>query len=270
MGVALLAAVFWLPPTGVLLVLLLVCGLGTWEFYGLLDAGKIAHFKIVGLVGGLLLVGATWVTLRSSAGQSATGEWAVLFLVTIVVVIRQLPQKHNTRPIETMAVTLLGVLYVPYLFNFFTKLLVGWENGEGRLLILYMIMVVKCNDIGAYFVGCSMGHHKLLARISPAKSWEGSVGGVLSGVAASVLYYVVSRGDLGVVQLHMFDALMLGFLLPVCGITGDLCESMLKRASGVKDSGRLILGMGGVLDLIDSLLFAAPALYVYTYFFVNG
>jgi phosphatidate cytidylyltransferase len=135
-------------------------------------------------------------------------------------------------------------------------------------MLIYMIMVVKVSDIGAYFVGCRYGRHKLFPRVSPAKSWEGTLGGLLSAVAMSVAIFFIFGGTLGPVRLRLTDAIILGVLLAVCGIFGDLLESLMKRAAGLKDSGTLIAGMGGVLDVIDSLLPAAPALYFYARFFL--
>ncbi|RKX32326.1 MAG: hypothetical protein DRP22_02420 [Verrucomicrobia bacterium] len=270
LAAGLLAAAFWLPPAGVLAVLLVVCTAGTLEFYGLLDHAGVLHFKIVGTVGGLLLILTSWFSLENaSAASSYEYEWFVLFGITVVVLLRIFPQKHNPRPLETLAATVLGVMYVPFLFNFFTKLLMVWGGWEGRLLVLYLIVVVKATDIGAYAVGCSIGRHKLLPRISPLKTWEGTIGGILIGLLASIGFHYLVGDDLGVVSFPLRDAVALGLLLPMAGTVGDLTESQLKRAAGVKDSGRLILGIGGVLDVIDSLLFAAPALYIYSRLFMS-
>ncbi|HIE10670.1 MAG TPA: CDP-archaeol synthase [Kiritimatiellae bacterium] len=269
LAAGLLAAAFWLPPAGVLSVLILVCGAGTLEFYSLLDRARIRHFKVVGTVGGLLLVATSWFSLQNAdAAISYEYEWFVLFGLTVVILLRIFPQKHNPRPLETLAATLLGVMYVPFLFNFFTKLLMVWGGWEGRLLVLYLIAVVKATDVGAYAVGCSFGKHRLLPRISPLKTWEGTTGGIFCGLLASILFHQVVGGDLGVVSFNLCDAAVLGLLLPLVGVVGDLTESQLKRAAGVKDSGRLIMGVGGVLDLIDSLLFAAPTLYIYSRLFM--
>lgn len=270
LAAGLLAAAFWLPPAGILAVLLLVCAVATLEFYSLLDNAGVLHFKVVGTTGGLLLVLTSWFSLgRAPATISYEYEWFVLFAVTVVVLLRIFPQKNNPRPLETLAATILGLMYVPFLFNFFTKLLMVWGGWEGRLLVLYLIVVVKVTDIGAYLVGCSIGRHKLVPRISPLKTWEGTIGGVAAGLAASIFFHCIVGGDLGVVSFSLKDALVLGLLLPVAGVIGDLTESQLKRAAGVKDAGRIILGMGGMLDLIDSLLFAAPTLYIYSRLFMT-
>jgi phosphatidate cytidylyltransferase len=139
------------------------------------------------------------------------------------------------------------------------------------MLIIYLILVVKASDIGAYLVGSTCGRHKLFPRVSPGKTWEGLAGGLATGVLMSVLFCAWLR--LGPVDPHTtaaghlvigpVDAWVLGFLLSAIGVLGDLIESLLKRSAGLKDSGNHVPGMGGVLDVLDSLLFAAPALYFY-------
>ena len=269
LGASLLGAMFFLPTPWVLPLLLVVTLLALVEFYALLDASKIPHFKVVGLLCGLGLVAGTWVALRSELAWRQEAESFLIFLTTAYVFIRQITCRQTERPWDTMAGTLLGVIYVAFLFNYLLKLIVGWGPGvDGRMLLLYLIAVVKCTDIGAYSVGCAIGRHKLIPRISPKKTWEGVFGGVLTGLAASLLFVYFGHGRIGVFAFSWTDAVVLGLLLPVAGVVGDLIESLLKRAAGVKDSGTYIQGMGGLLDVIDSLLFTAPLLYIYTRLFI--
>ncbi|MBN1675400.1 MAG: CDP-archaeol synthase [Kiritimatiellae bacterium] len=270
----LLAAVVWLPTKGVLPVLLLISALASLEFYHLLDRAGIPSFRIVGVIGGSALITATFFSLlRISASDPTTElstllktydwEWFVLLGIVMGIFVRQFPQKHNDKPLATIACTLLGVLYVPFLFNFFTKLLFSWGVATGRLLALYLVVVVKSTDIGAFLIGSALGRHKLLPRISPGKTWEGCTGGVACGILASWGFLWLSGGEIGAIPVRTVDAFLLGVLLAVVGIGGDLVESLLKRASNAKDSGTMVPGMGGILDVLDSLLFAAPVLYVY-------
>jgi phosphatidate cytidylyltransferase len=268
MGVAAIAVTLWIPLGGALAILLAVCTLAMFEFYSLLDAAQIPHFKYFGLSSGLMLILATWVSGRNPATQVCDFEWMVLCGIVIAVFLRQFPQKNNPQPLETIAGTLMGVIYISFLLSFFAKLLLAWNVSTGRLLILYLLLVVKASDMGAYFVGCSIGRHKLIPRISPAKTWEGFFGGLLASVVVSVLFYAFARNSIGVLALHLSDAIILGVLLGTIGTVSDLTESLFKRGAGVKDSGRMIQGMGGILDVIDSLLFSAPALYVYARFFL--
>ncbi len=269
-GPAFIAATLFLPFWAAPLVLGLLCALASWEFYALLEAAHIPSFRWVGTLGSIALLLATWFSMRCSDGGSCAGEVLVLFAVTVGVFIRQFPQKNNPNPLETIAGTLLGVLYVGFLLNFITRLLLAWGFSEGRLLVLYMILVVKITDVGAFFVGCSYGRHKLIPRISPAKTWEGVGGGLLAGVLASTAFWAILGGRIGVLKMSLPDALILGVLLSIFGIAGDLTESLFKRAAGVKDSGTMVRGMGGVLDVLDSVLFASPVLYLYAVYFLSS
>jgi phosphatidate cytidylyltransferase len=260
---ALLAAVFLLPPLGVLGVLLLVSLLALLEFYALLQARQIPHFKVLGTVSGLLLVGGTWWARHGGCPQAADVETLILAAAFLGVLVAQLFQREADRPWECMGGTLLGLLYVAFLFGFLVKILTVWGDAAGRSLLLYLIVVVKFTDIGAYTVGCAIGRHKLIPRISPAKTWEGVVGGVLIGVAAGFAYWRLRGGHFGDIAFSPADVLVSGVILAVAGVLGDLIESLFKRAAGVKDSGALFLGMGGILDVVDSLLLTAPILYLY-------
>jgi phosphatidate cytidylyltransferase len=264
-----LAAAIWFPASVLLLIMVGISAVATLEFYAFLDEAGIPNFNIVGVIAGALLHVVTWYTYYNPSCISADqAEIFILLGMTVFVVIRTFPQKNNVKPIDTIAGTLLGFLYVPFLFNFLVRLLMGWPSGEGRLLIIYMLLVVKWTDGGAYFVGCACGKHKLFPRISPAKTWEGLMGGLGTGALVSLIVYFACGGNLGVVSFDLVDAIILGVLLGIFGTVGDLAESMFKRAAGVKDSSKAIRGMGGILDVIDSILFAAPLIYVYARLFL--
>jgi phosphatidate cytidylyltransferase len=274
MGAVVLGAAFFLPAAGVVVLLVLIAVAAILEFYRLLDVAGIPSFRVVGALAAVALVAATgWsLVVRRAPGLPVfEAEIFVLFITVITVLLRQFPQKHNPQPLATVACTLLGILYVPLLFNFFTKLAFTWDpvspgqivSATGIALPIYLIVVVKATDIGAYFIGSRLGRHKLIPRISPGKTWEGFIGGILMGLLASVMYHAASGGRLGVVAWSRLDAVALGLLLPLIGTVGDLTESLLKRAAGAKDSGATVPGMGGLLDVLDSLLFAAPVLYFY-------
>ena len=268
-GLLIIAAVFaaarWLPFEAHLLIILALVGVSMWEFYAMLDRAQTPHFKYVGLLGGLLMVLATGLWGR----QGRHPEILVLYGIMAAVFLRQFPQKNNPQPLTTISSTLMGVLYGAFLLNFITRLLIEWDDTDGRLLTLYLIIVVKVSDVGAFFIGCSFGRHKLIPRISPAKSWEGCAGGVAAAVLGSLVFRWLAAGHWVSVHLGIADAVVLGVLLAVMGIAGDLTESLFKRAAGVKDSGRIFLGMGGLLDVLDSLLFAAPMMYMYANFFLR-
>ncbi len=159
--------------------------------------------------------------------------------------------------------TFFGCAYVGGLMSFLVGLRM-WEGGSetGADLLLMLFCMIWAGDSFAYFAGRSFGRHKFAPVVSPKKTWEGAVAGfVFSMIAAVVCKYTFIR------QMELQDALILGSLIGIAGQIGDLCESIVKRAVQVKDSGGILPGHGGMLDRIDSLLFGAPAMYYYLYFF---
>lgn len=277
----LLLAANYVPPVGAWLLLTVISSVAQLEFYAMANMAGIPVFRVVGTVCGAALISATFCTIGPDASDFARAyKWEQLVMMgsLIAIFVRQFPQKHNDKPLATIACTVLGIWYVPYLLNFFTRLAFAWSGAEstltvsatGRMLIMYLIVVVKCTDIGAFFVGRRLGRHKLFPRISPAKTWEGLLGGLVTGTLASCLFCYFSNYRFGVVVLGPLDAIILGALLASAGTVGDLFESLVKRAAGTKDSGTLIPGMGGALDVMDSLIFGTPVLYVYAQLFLGN
>ena len=266
----LLAVALWMPGPGLALIVAAISLAGTYEFSALLRGSDVPHCRTVGLVASPILVLATWYALQCG-GVAHAAEVEIAFLLGYLIVIYLAVMLRSDLPALTaVPSSLLMLLYVPFLINFITKLLFGWADGVGRGLVLYMILIVKLSDIAAYFVGSAWGRHKAFPRISPAKSWEGCAAAVVAGVGAAVGVVLATGGDLRVVQVSVWHGAVLGLLLSVSGIFGDLVESTLKRAGGVKDSGSVVRGMGGILDVIDSLLLASPVLYVYCRVFLAG
>lgn len=266
---ALLGVLFWLPPIGMLPILLAVAALASFEFFKLLPAANIPRYPWIGTLCGLLFLVGVWFEYTRPDMVRPVIEPALLFALVTTILIRQFPQKENPRPLETMAGTIMGVLYAPFLLSFFPRLMFQWGSAGGGWLILYLVFVVKMSDVGAYFVGCSLGRHKLCPRISPKKTWEGFFGGLVFALTTSVFWWKLAHGHVGALAITLPHALALGLLLALMGVLGDLAESILKRAANVKDSASYIQGMGGILDVLDSLLLAAPTLYVYALLFLK-
>ncbi|HAS82260.1 MAG TPA: hypothetical protein DCS43_06200 [Verrucomicrobia bacterium] len=272
----------YLPSPACWLLIVGIVALAQYEFYTMMDAAGLPVFRFVGMAAGAAVVSATYWTLGPRPEQLAAGyQWEnlVLLLTALAVFLRQFPQKENNRPIETIACTLLGVWYVAFMMNYFTRLAFAWRADDGlmfsvgetgRMMVIYLVAVVKFSDVGAYFSGRFLGRHKLCPRLSPKKTWEGFVGGTLSSLVVSLLFWHFANAQLGHLPLSLLNAVVLGLILPVIGVLGDLFESLLKRRAGMKDSGTLIPGMGGVLDVLDSLLFGAPVLYAYAVLFMKG
>ncbi len=248
---------------------------GLWEFYGMLDHGKRPNFKVFGMLcAAIFFVGSFYVLARHPGRPpSSNFEVASLLVFLLGVFGRQLFTRaaENIPPLETMAYTVFGLMYVPWLFNFISKLIYlvprAADGGlQGQYYVLYLIAVSKFSDMGAYLTGSVIGKHKMVPHISPAKTWEGFGGALAFSLLASYGLRALMPVKLGL--LHGVDLLVLGLGLSVAAVIGDLAESILKRSTGVKDSGNMLPGIGGVLDLIDSLLFTAPLLFFYLRIFV--
>ena len=164
--------------------------------------------------------------------------------------------KNIDEALPSSAVAVLATLYVGMLGGSLIRLRNDFETGPQ--LVAFLLFVVWLGDAGAYYVGKSLGKHKLSPRISPKKTVEGLAGGIVaSAVAATVIHFVFLP------ELPLLHAMVIGPILAVAGVIGDLAESMWKRSAAVKDSGTLIPGHGGFLDRFDSILFTAPILYIY-------
>ncbi len=247
---------------------------GLWEFYGMLDHGRRPNFKIFGMLCAVFFFVGSFYVLAHHPGSppSSNFEVAILLVFLLGVFGRQLFTRaaENIPPLETMAYTVFGLMYVPWLFNFISKLiyLIPTRDGQlqGQYYVLFLIAVSKFSDMGAYLTGSVIGKHKMVPHISPAKTWEGFGGALAFSLLASFGLRALMPVKLGL--LHNVDLLVLGLGLSVAAVIGDLAESILKRSTGVKDSGNMLPGIGGVLDLIDSLLFTAPLMFFYLRIFV--
>ena len=222
---------------------------GLYEFYGMAKAGGWHPFTTVGVVCG--------VALSCMAFFEAPAPWLITALTGVVILLLSSLLVGGTDQkgaVSRAAITLLGLMYVAGLMSF-PALLRSMELG--RTYIFYLVFVTWAGDTGAFYVGSTMGKRLLCPSVSPRKTVEGSVGGLICSVLASGLAKFWFWEGLGVVEV-----VVMGLGLGVMGQVGDLCESMLKRSFGVKDTGALIPGHGGLLDRVDSLLFTGPVLYV--------
>jgi phosphatidate cytidylyltransferase len=241
---------------------------GLWEFYTMLDHRRLPNFKITGMIcGAAMLCGSFYYFSRMGPARSYDFELSVLLGFLLTVFTRQLfARLREDEPLQTMAYTLFGLLYVIWLFNFMTKLVYvtpRTPDGHvtGQFYCLYLIAVTKFSDMGAYLVGSLIGRHQMIPHISPKKTWEGFCGALAFSTLASVGLIKLMPTELS--ALNLTDGVVLGLSLGFAAVVGDLAESIIKRSTGVKDSGRFLPGIGGALDLIDSILFTAPLLYFY-------
>ncbi|MFN7927085.1 MAG: phosphatidate cytidylyltransferase [Blastocatellia bacterium] len=196
-------------------------------------------------------------------------EWIMLSLALLVIVelsVQLFTTKDLTKALPNAAGTIFGVAYIALLGGYLLALRVAPEqaNSLPAKLISLFFLIVFAGDTGAYYTGRTLGKHKLAPSISPGKTVEGLLGGLL----ANVLAVVIARYTF-FPELSLISAIPLSLLMGGLGVIGDLCESMLKRGSHVKDAAHLIPGHGGVLDRLDSILFNAPVLYYYFVLFVK-
>lgn len=183
-----------------------------------------------------------------------TFEPFLIVITCLFLFVLQFTRRDSSQALVSIAVTMFGLLYIAWFFSFFVKLKF---LPHGSLLVAFLILVTKMGDVGAYFIGSAFGRHHLIPRISPHKTVEGTAG----GLAASILAALFSKTYLP--DFHYAHLITLGMLLGILAQVGDLAESVLKRDCEVKDSGANLSGFGGMLDLIDSLLFTAPIFYFY-------
>src|SRR6266705_2730419 len=252
---------FWL--------LISVFGLiGLLEFYRMLDHKGLPNFKITGMIcGAVMLSGSFHYFSTIGPAGSYDFEVALLFFFLLTMFARQMfARLRHDEPLQTMAYTLFGLLYVLWLFNFTTKILYLTPRAStgvvtGQFYVLYLIAVTKFSDMGAYLTGSAIGRHLMTPHISAKKTWEGFFGALAFALLCSLLLFKLMPGHLS--MLTWTHATVLGLLLGFAAVVGDLAESIIKRSTGVKDSGNLLPGIGGALDLLDSLLFTAPLLFFY-------
>ncbi len=178
---------------------------------------------------------------------------SAIMLSLIWLLLRQ--QKQEA--FASWAWTMAGILYIGWLLSYFVALR---EMVDGRNWVFLALFATFGSDTAAFFIGRTWGKHRLAPNISPSKTWEGAIGGLLGAVIISLLFTIPSPLSL---NLHYWQAILLGLTISVFSQLGDLIESLLKRNMGVKDSGRLLPGHGGFLDRLDSVVFAGIVVYYY-------
>ncbi len=251
-----------------IVVISILAVVGLAEFYGMAAKRGLFCFERWGIFGGLLLMVGTFLNLTGQLGTSGSParvndfETSFLILFVLGLCLRQFFSRSNTAGIVAISTTLFGLMYVPWLLNFIQKINFFPHLGsDGHYYLIYFMLVTKFSDTGAYTVGSLIGRHKMIPRISPGKTWEGFAGGILFSTVASLVFAHIFHDKL--IGMNWIHATVLGVILSVCAVVGDLIESLFKREAGVKDSGHFFPGIGGILDLLDSLLFNAPIMYLY-------
>ena len=243
-------------------IIALLGAVGLVEYFNMARKRELAPFGTLGTGAGVGLIGLVFwaVAIRGDAALAVEIEFAFLICLILALGICQLCASENERGMAAVASTLFGIFYVAVLLNVLQKIRYFPEL-DGAWWLLYFIVVSKMSDTGAYCTGQLIGKRKMIPRVSPGKTWEGFVGGIVFSVASSWAFLHFAGGHFG--GFTLAQALTLGALLGVSSVAGDLIESLMKREAGLKDSGGFFPGVGGVLDLLDSLLFNAPLMYLF-------
>ena len=249
--------------------------LGLWEYFEMLDRRGVPNFKLTALITAVVFLAGSFITFRSYGPEKSYDfEIAVLVVFLLVVFGRQMFRRtRDQNPLETMAYTLFGLLYIVWLFNFLTKIVYLAPRGPsgetiGQYYVLYLLLVTKFSDMGAYVFGSLFGRHPFAPHISPKKTWEGFAGAMISSLLCSYWMYALMPDKLSAFRFD--DVTVLGLLLGFAAVVGDLAESVVKRGAHTKDSSAMLPGIGGTLDLIDSILFTAPLLFFYMRFVLGA
>lgn len=254
----------------VLLVLMVAMSvLGLREFYRITDAAKLPSYSRWGIAGGAALTALVFLAASGLTGlplPQSELELVVLGVIAFGALVLRFLSKSPESGMTAIGTTLLGVVYVPFLLNFIVKIFF-FSQAQGAWLVFFLAIVTKFSDAGAYATGSLIGKHKMIPRVSPGKTWEGFGGALViaTGLGLALVYFAGDRLD----SLKWAHAVVLGLILSGLAVVGDLVESLFKREAGIKDSGQLFPGIGGMLDLLDSLLFNAPVMYIYLRLFVS-
>lgn len=255
-------------PDVMILLFAAITGLTIWEFTGLVNQSEnVAVNRFISTAAGIYF----FLAVAGYCSGLTPSAAFVPYLLTVVYLLVSELYLKQTNPINNWAYTMLSQMYIALPFSMI-NVLAFRSTPDGNvtfewLLPLGLFIFLWTNDTGAYCSGSLLGRHKLFPRISPGKSWEGSIGGaVFVMIAAAIIYFLnVGQTDGLVAGMPLWQWLGLGLVVVVFGTWGDLVESLFKRTLGIKDSGNILPGHGGMLDRFDSSLMAIPAAVVYLY-----
>jgi len=248
-GLPIMVAAVWFGEPWFTILIATAGVLAAFEFYKMVALSKVRPLTYLGLI---------WVLLFILSPHFNYGFLKPLLLTSGVVIsliwLLLRPQKEGA--FSSWVWTIAGIFYIGWLLSY----LVALNLEGGRNWVFFALLTIFASDIAAFFVGRALGRHRLAPSISPGKTWEGAIGGIFGAIILS-LFFTLST-PLGL-PLSYGQAILLGLLVSVFGQLGDLVESLLKRNMGVKDSGKLMPGHGGMLDRIDSIVFTGIVVYYY-------
>ena len=256
----------FLRPEAMILLFGLVTGMTIWEFAGLVnDREGVTVNQMISTVAGVYF----FLAMAGFCSGITPPSIFVPYLVTLIyLMVAELYLKQED-PVHDWAYTMMSQLYIALPFSLLNVL--AFQSDASGIHFVWSIplsvfVFLWINDAGAYICGSLLGKHKLFPRISPGKSWEGSIGGgILVILVAVLVWYLSEQYDQNPLGLTAIEWAGLGLVVVIFGTWGDLVESLFKRTLGIKDSGHILPGHGGMLDRFDSTLMAVPAAVVYLY-----
>lgn len=257
--------VSFLRPQAMMFLFALVTALSVWEFTGLVNNIKdVSVNRFITTAAGTYL----FIAFAGYCSEITPSAVFIPYLLTIVYLFISELYTKAPNPINNWAYTMLSQLYIALPFAMIN--VVAFRNEGGAVVYDYLLplsifIFLWTNDTGAYISGSLLGKHKLFPRVSPGKSWEGSIGGGLLVLAVAALVGYIANSNEGGHILSIPGWMGLGLVVVFFGTWGDLVESLFKRTIGIKDSGKILPGHGGMLDRFDSSLMAFPAAVVYLY-----
>jgi len=267
-GIPLLTAIIWFGEPWFTILIAVWGVLAVFEFYRLVAASKVPPLTCFGLIWTLLFILSRNSGLLSILKPHFDPNLLSPLLLTSAVLLSLiwLLLRVHEKSFVGWAWTIAGILYVGWLLSYLVALR-GLDDAqtvlidEGRNWVFFALFTTFASDTTAFLTGGSLGRHHLAPHISPSKTWEGAIGGVIGAIIVSLLF-IILPASLSL-PLNWWQAIFLGVLVSIIGQLGDLAESLFKRNMGVKDSSRLIPGHGGFLDRIDSIVFAGVVVYYY-------
>ena len=250
----LLAIIYFGTPFHFFLLLEFAIFIGLYEFYRMIEKGGLGCYKWAGIILGILLSAAifkgTYINLVIAAS------------VILLFIIRIFEGNTSDNTFSYVSNTIFGIVYVSFLMSYLGVIRASGDNG--RELIFFVLLITWMGDTTAYYGGKGFGKHKLAPAISPKKTVEGAIIGLIGSIVGAII------AKSWFLDISILNAIAAGILIGVFGQFGDLSESIIKRNLQVKDSGGIIPGHGGILDRVDSLLFSAPVFYYYYSFIISN
>ena len=257
-----LGSLWFFGAHAAVVLLTLLSALTLHEFYGMMPRMGARPFHWMGVTFSVLMTAAPYyIAYFTEEGDVSGLATLLLVLALIVSCFRVLGERDPASRVEAIASTVGGLLFVPFMLQFMVAILMrSADSGENLALCLWLVAVSKFCDVGALLSGLAFGKHKMSPTISPKKTWEGAVGGVLisSGLGATIAFFASENLP---ADLTPLIAALIALPLAIITIVSDLIESAIKRRADTKDTGALIPGIGGAFDLTDSLILTSPVAY---------